>query len=201
MGISIKKHTTECWNCTLRWKVGLYLVDLILSLCFCSSRGEREAAKQPRGQLMTNSCGGRTTGHSLADCWTILRLFYVFYVISWLTFCWLLTQQSSSFKRRNAAPPAQCFPYAPSAPASHTHTFCHLFGVFLNFTVWREGWNIFIWENERSHWLRQVHELGEQTHVHEVCVEATECSTSVCLHKQSPSVKSLQRATLHKPMP
>lgn len=131
--------------------------------------GGTKAAKQPRGQLMTNSCGGRTTGHSLADCWTILRLFYVFYVISWLTFCWFLTQQSSSFKRRNAAPPAQCFPYAPSAPASHTHTFCHLFGVFLNFTFWREGWNIFIWENKRSHWLRQVHELGEQTCTWSMC--------------------------------
>lgn len=54
--------------------------------------GGTKAAKQPRGQLMTNSCGGRTTGHSLADCWTILRLFYVFYVISWLTFCSLTVQ-------------------------------------------------------------------------------------------------------------
>lgn len=53
--------------------------------------GGMKAAKQPRGQLITNSCGGRTTGHSLADCWTILRLFYVFYVISWLTLCWFLT--------------------------------------------------------------------------------------------------------------
>lgn len=162
--------------------------------------GGTKAAKQPRGQLITNACGGRATGHSAVE------LFYVFYVISWRTFCWFLTleifnQQSSSLKRRNAAPPAHLFPYAASAPASHTHTFCHLFGVFLNFTFWREGWNIFMWENERSHWLRQVHKLGEQTRVHEVCVEATECSTSVCLHKQSPSVKSLQRATLHKPLP